>query len=84
MREERVREPLGWILVRFQPGKIEPLRFRWAGREFAVTGRNAAWTDRTTHPVRHFFSVNVESGETFQLCFVEGDSVWILDSLMIP
>ncbi|MHC4606851.1 MAG: hypothetical protein ACYTAF_07920 [Planctomycetota bacterium] len=84
MREENVREPLGWVLVRFQPGKIEPLRFRWGTREFRVQARNAAWTDRETRPIRHFFSVTAESGETFQLCYREGDSVWTVDSVIVP
>ena len=84
MREERVREPLGWVIVRFQPGKIEPVRFRWGTREFTVATRNATWTDRETRPHRHFFSVTTESGEIFQLCYREGDSVWIVDRILVP
>ena len=84
MREERIREPVRWVVVRFEPGSIEPLYFRWGGREFRVTGRNAAWSDRETRPFRHFFSLTVESGEVFQLCYREGDSVWTVDSVLVP
>jgi len=84
MPEETIREPLRWILVRFRPGRIEPLRFSWNAREFRVRTQNASWIDRQTRPARLFFSVTVESGETLQLCYREGDSLWTLDSLLLP
>ena len=37
-----------------------------------------------SYPFRHFFSLTVESGEVFQLCYREGDSVWTVDSVLVP
>ena len=84
MQEETIREPLGWVDVRFHAGRIDPLAFRWGSRTFEVRKVNAAWTDRETAPLRRFFSVTVRSGEVFQICYQEGDPVWTLDSLLLP
>lgn len=84
MREERINEPLGYVLVRFEGGKVRPLRFRWGAREFDVRELNAQWVDRQIRPIRYFFSVTVDSGEVFQLCHCEGDPLWIVDSIMVP
>ena len=84
MREEKIEEPLGYVLVHFEGGRIRPLRFRWGLREFHVSEQNTQWIDRDIRPIRYFFSVTVQSGEIFQLCFREGDPVWIVDSILIP
>ena len=84
VREDKIDEPVGRILVRFQGGRVEPLEFRWGHREFTVREQNARWVDRETRPIRYFFSVTTVSGEIFQLQYREGDPVWYVDSVLAP
>lgn len=76
--QERVDDPLAWVEARFEKGAIHPLRLRWKTREFEVRAVHARWVDRGTRPVRWFFSVSVPSGEILELCYREGDPVWVV------
>lgn len=79
--ETEIHEKLARVLVRYQEGRIEPLEFRWKTREFRVRAVNARWVDRATRPIRYFFSVTADAGETFTLSYREGEPVWYLETV---
>ena len=83
MREERISEKLGKVIVRYEGGRVEPLQFRWGTRDFRVCLLNASWTDRATRPICYFFSVTTDSGEVFLLSYREGEPVWYVDSVIV-
>ena len=83
MGEERVDEKLARLVVRYEGGRVDPVEFRWGAREFRVKSVNARWVDRSTRPVRWFFSVTAESGEVFQLSYREGEPVWYVDRVLV-
>ena len=83
MREERIAEKLGKIVVRYEGGRVEPLQFRWGSRDFRVRLLNSHWIDRATRPIRYFFSVTADSGEVFLLSHREGEPVWYVDSVIV-
>ena len=82
--QERVDDPLAWIVARFEKGAIHPQRFRWAGRELKVESVHARWIDRSAKPACHFFSVSVPSGEILELRYQEGDPVWRVTRVDLP
>ncbi len=79
--EELIDDPLTWIVVRFEGGRIDPLRFRWHQREFSVKETLSIRLDRSVRPHRMFFSVAVTTGEVVELQKREGDPVWILSRI---
>ena len=81
MGEEEIHEKLARVVVRYEGGRVEPLEFRWKTREFRVTSVNARWVDRSSRPIRYFFSLTAESGEVFLLSYREGEPVWYLESV---
>jgi len=44
---------------------------------------NARWVDRSTRPIKYFFSVTTSAGEVCILCHREGDPVWHLESILV-
>ncbi len=83
MNEERLEEPVSSIFVLFEKGAIKPISFRWSNRDYKITKNNMSWIDRKTNPVRRGFSVTVESGEVFQLCYREGDPTWRIETVIV-
>ena len=79
--EEQIDDPLTWIVVRFEGGRIEPLRFRWHQREFSVMETLSHRFDRSVRPHRMFFSARVTTGEIVELKKCEGDPVWRLSRI---
>ena len=82
MAETEIHEKLARILVRYEPGRIEPLELRWGTRDLRVASVNARWVDRATRPIKYFFSVRIDSGEVLILSWREGESVWYVDSIL--
>lgn len=82
MAETEVHEKLARVLVRYEPGRIEPVALRWGTRDLRVLAVNARWVDRATRPIRYFFSVHVDSEEVLVLSWREGESVWYVDSVL--
>ncbi len=76
--EELIDEPLEWVVVRFEGGRIEPRAFRWKTREFEVKAVLSCRLDRIARPNRTTISVVVTTGEIMELCRREGEAVWIL------
>jgi hypothetical protein len=83
MAETEIHEKLSRVLVRYEGGRIEPLEFRWGTRDLAVASLNARWVDRSTRPIKYFFSVTAASGEVCVLCHREGDAIWYLESVLV-
>lgn len=76
-------EPISKVFVLFENGKIKPLSFCWSKRNYKVSRNNMCWVDRKSRPVKYGFSVTVESGEIFQLCYREGDPIWKVESIIV-
>ncbi len=83
MAETEIHEKLPRVLVRYEGGRVEPLEFRWGSRELRVVSVNAHWVDRSTRPIKYFFSVTASSGEVCILCHREGDPLWYLESVLV-
>jgi len=83
MEEKRLEEPLSKILVLFEKGIIRPVSFQWSNRNYTVISNNMWWVDRKVRPIRYGFSVTVKSGETFQLCYKEGDPLWYVETVIL-
>lgn len=81
MAETEIHEKLARVVVRYEPGRVEPLEFRWKTREIKVRSLNARWIDRSSRPIKYFFSLTAESGEVFLLSHREGEAVWYLESV---
>src|SRR5690242_5127131 len=65
--EEAINEPLDWVEVRFEAGRIEPVRFRWKTREFDVARVLSFRLDRSARPNRMTIGVRVTTGESMEL-----------------
>jgi len=83
MAETEVHENLARVLVRYEAGRIEPLEFRWGTRDLRVASLNTRWVDRSTRPIKYFFSVTTSAGEVCILCHREGDPLWYLESILV-
>ena len=83
MAETEIHEKLPRVLVRYEAGRIEPLEFRWGGRDVRIASLNIRWIDRSTRPIKYFFSVTTVSGEVCVLCHSEGDAIWYLESVLV-
>lgn len=82
MREEPIDVPLKKVYVLFGGGKIHPVALMWGQRRYRVARVNSSWVDRSLRPIRHGFSVTVDTGEIFQLSYEEGNPVWKLDYIL--
>jgi hypothetical protein len=82
MRLERLDEAVK-VRADFQGGKITPLLIRRGAREIKVARVTARWDDRRGAHKVHYFSVQAESGDVYQLEFSSGDLLWKLDSVML-
>ncbi|MGA1202269.1 MAG: DUF6504 family protein [Planctomycetota bacterium] len=83
MHEERIHEPIGSLIARFEGAGIAPLSFRWRRREYTVRALNARWTDRSIQPSVHGFTVTVDSGDVFELSYQEGEGLWRLERIFL-
>ncbi|MFN3485508.1 MAG: hypothetical protein ACK44W_08510 [Planctomycetota bacterium] len=80
--EADLHEKLARVVVRFEAGRIDPLELRWGRRDLRVRAVNARWVDRSTQPLRFFFSVTTETGETLVLSHREGEPVWYVERVL--
>lgn len=77
-------EPIGeTVQVRadFRGGEITPLRVRRGTLDHVVRRVNVHWIDRERTGRVFYFSVTVDSGDTFQLRLTSSDMIWHLDSV---
>ena len=70
------------VLASCVGGRVNPLRFRWSGRTYAVQSVNARWTDRSGGSYSLHYSVQV-GDETYLLRFSGADVQWWLDKQMV-
>lgn len=82
MGEMEIHEKLARVIVRYEGGRIDPIELKWGTRELRVRSVNARWIDRSTRPIRYFFSVSLVSDEVMVLCHREGEALWYLESLL--
>ena len=82
MQEVSIDEPLGRVFVLFEKGRIQPLELEWKNRRWKVRRVNSNWVDRSLRPHRHGFSLTMESGEIFQVCYEESNPVWKLEYIL--
>jgi hypothetical protein len=82
MRLERLDEAVK-VRADFQGGAVTPLLIRRGSQELRVRRVTAHWEDRHGAHKVHFFSVQADSGDVYQLEFHSGDLVWKLNSVML-
>ena len=82
MRLERLNEAVK-VRADFHGGRVRPLLIRRGGRELKVERVTARWEERRGAHKIHYFSVQVASGDVYQLEFSSGDLLWKLDSVML-
>ena len=81
MNIETVDEPVR-VLAVFSAGQVDPVRFRWGGREFEIFSINGRWTDRQLGICMYCYSVQV-GDETYYLRFSSDDLQWWLDQVIV-
>ena len=82
MRLERLDEPVK-VRADFQGGAIAPLLIKRGTQELRVQQVTARWEDRRGAHRIHYFSVQVPSGDVYELEFHSGDLLWTLNSVML-
>ena len=82
MRLERLDETVK-VLVDFQGGRATPVLIQRKTQELEVKRITARWEDRHGSQKVHYFSVQVPSGDVYQLEFHSGDLLWKLNSVML-
>lgn len=79
--QEVIDDPLTWVVIRFEGGRIEPVALRWKTREFDVAQVLACRLDRIARPNRMWITVRVTTGEVMELTRREGEATWYLSRL---
>ena len=82
MRLERLDEPVK-VRADFQGGEASPILIKRKAQELRVARVTARWEDRRGAHKVHYFSVQVASGDVYQLEFDTGDLLWKLHSVML-
>lgn len=82
MRLERLDESVK-VRADFQGGRVNPLLIKRKHQELRVQRVTARWEDRHGSQKVHYFSVQVPSGDVYQLEFHSGDLLWKLNSVML-
>ena len=82
MRIERLDEIVK-VRADFQGGKVAPLLIKRNAQELRVKQVTARWEDRKGAHRIYYFSVQVPSGDVYQLEFHSGDLLWKLNSVML-
>ncbi len=81
MNVETIAEPVGVMAV-FSNGEVNPVRFRWGGREYEIFAINGRWRDRQVGTCAYHYSVQVDE-ETYYLHFSSDDLQWWLDQVVL-
>ena len=74
---EEINEPID-VLTSFHNGAIRPLKFKWAGRTYAVARITYRWITREgSHQIRHF-SVVADTEEAYEIALNTHNLNWTL------
>lgn len=82
MRLETLDETVK-VRADFTGGRVSPLRIKRGTQDLKVHQVTARWVDRHGAHKIHYFSVQVPSGDVYQLEFHSGDLLWKLTSVML-
>lgn len=82
MRLERLDEAVK-VRADFQGGLVSPLLIKRRTQDLRVQHITARWEDRKGAHRIYYFSIQVPSGDVYQLEFHSGDLVWKLNSVML-
>jgi hypothetical protein len=82
MRLERLDEAVK-VRADFHGGEVSPLLIKRKTQELRVARVTARWEDRHGAHKVYYFSVQVPSGDVYQLEFHSGDLLWKLSSVML-
>jgi hypothetical protein len=82
MRLEKLDEAVK-VRADFQGGQAAPLRIQRKSQDLKVHRVTARWEDRKGAHKIYYFSVQVPSGDVYQLEFHSGDLLWKLNSVML-
>ena len=74
---QEMNEPIDVLSV-FREGKVQPLKFKWAGRTYPVSRIAYSWTTRKgAHPIHHF-SLMAGTKDVYEILFDSYTMVWML------
>jgi hypothetical protein len=82
VRLERLDEAVT-VRADFQGGRVTPRRIRRGAQDLTVERVTAHWEDRKGAHKVHYFSVQVASGDVYELEFSSGDLLWKLNAVML-
>lgn len=72
------------VLVAFRRGRFFPLRFLLRGREYPIRRVCGAWKKREGVFVRYIFSVEVASGDVYEIALDTRRMAWRIERVLSP
>jgi len=80
----QIEEPIE-VIAHFSPqGRIEPLAFTWAGRQYQVQKTTYRWRAGKGRATLRFFAVVTPTEDAYQLCYRDENSTWRLETVWTP
>lgn len=66
------------VLAAFRGRSCQPRVFTWEGRRHDVRKITASWSEREGAHWRHYFAVETDGANIYELCFQTSDLSWRL------
>jgi hypothetical protein len=71
------------VIVLFEAGRLQPIKFRWKGRAIKIKQVTGSWkSDVGAHKIR-YFAVLDDSSNFFQLAYDEKNISWMLNKIWV-
>lgn len=74
----KIGEPIETI-VKFEKGKVKPLKIRWQGRVYSVKEVTGCWKSQKGRSTLFHLSLIVESGDYYEVSLNTESLVWHLE-----
>lgn len=81
MTVEKVQEPIE-VLAAFRGHRVEPMVFKWGGKDYRVTKVNLVHTLNDGRERIHYFSVSGEGG-VYRLAYRPLAFTWTLEEIWL-
>lgn len=72
------------VTARFSRGEISPLAFLWKGRTYKVSSITARWAKRAGAVIEHYFAVQSEGPDVYELELSSETLAWKLVRIHMP
>ncbi|MGE5527741.1 MAG: hypothetical protein ACM3X6_01180 [Patescibacteria group bacterium] len=66
------------VLAQFGRGGLRPRLFVWERRRHTISRVTAAWSEREGAHQRHYFAVQTDGANLYELCFCTRSLTWSL------